>query len=542
MSRLLAIALSMLLCVPFCDGQQKSEYVYTSGTNAGTSAFSVNGTTGLLTSVAGSPFAVTGAALVADPFGHFLFSGGTGIDVAAINSATGALTPVPGSPFMSNLMFAALAVSPDGRFLYAGSGTSLYSFEIDVNRGALASLGSPSTVAFPVISLAVHPSGAFLYAGTNYLYEFAVNQQNGTLTNLGSIDSGQAVAISSNGKYLYAMTVDVIPADAAFVNAYSINLTSGALTPVAGSPFNVANTYLANLALDRTGQFLYEITDTESVAGFLLNTTTGALEEPVPGSPFLDDVGFPNQLVIDRSNQFVYSANTGPTYGLVDGLTINQRTGGLSLITAQSSKVPAGTYAITSVVPQASSTATLTSLSIRPTNPTVDITSASTEQFTAVGTYSDGTSQFLFASVNWNSSNPAVATISNSPGQNGLATLTGMGQTIISAELNGITAQATLTAERSALVSIAVSPANPSIQVGTSLPFTATGTFADGTTLDLTNSVTWKSANVKIAFVNPKGIALGRSAGRTAIVAQSGSVYGSTVVTVTPRTGNLEEY
>ena len=44
------------------------------------------------------------------------------------------------------------------------------------------------------------------------------------------------------------------------------------------------------------------------------------------------------------------------------------------------------------------------------------------------------------------------------------------------------------------LVSIAVTPANPSIALGTNQQFTATGTYTDGSTLNLTGSVTWSSS------------------------------------------------
>ena len=54
------------------------------------------------------------------------------------------------------------------------------------------------------------------------------------------------------------------------------------------------------------------------------------------------------------------------------------------------------------------------------------------------------------------------------------------------------------------LQSIAVTPANPSVADGLTEQFTATGTFSDGSTQDLTTQVTWASATTSVATIpNP---------------------------------------
>ena len=50
-----------------------------------------------------------------------------------------------------------------------------------------------------------------------------------------------------------------------------------------------------------------------------------------------------------------------------------------------------------------------------------------------------------------------------------------------------------LTVTAATLVSIAVTPANPSIAKGTTQQFTATGTYSDSSTANITSSVTWSS-------------------------------------------------
>jgi hypothetical protein len=83
---------------------------------------------------------------------------------------------------------------------------------------------------------------------------------------------------------------------------------------------------------------------------------------------------------------------------------------------------------------------------VTPANPS--ITKGATQQFTATGNYSDGSTQNLTASVMWTSLNPSLATITTG----GLATGVGTGNSTISATLNGITGSATLTVTAPTLV------------------------------------------------------------------------------------------
>jgi hypothetical protein len=88
------------------------------------------------------------------------------------------------------------------------------------------------------------------------------------------------------------------------------------------------------------------------------------------------------------------------------------------------------------------------------------------------------------------------------------------------------------------LVSIAVTPANPSITAGGQQQFTATGTYSDGSHQDLTNSATWTSSIPSVATISGTGLATGVAVGTTTIQATSGSIYGTTTLTVTA-TGNF---
>ena len=55
------------------------------------------------------------------------------------------------------------------------------------------------------------------------------------------------------------------------------------------------------------------------------------------------------------------------------------------------------------------------------------------------------------------------------------------------------------------LVSIAVTPTNPSIVLGTTEQFTATGTYSDNSTRNLTTSVTWSSSAKSVATISNAG-------------------------------------
>jgi uncharacterized repeat protein (TIGR01451 family) len=83
------------------------------------------------------------------------------------------------------------------------------------------------------------------------------------------------------------------------------------------------------------------------------------------------------------------------------------------------------------------------------------------------------------------------------------------------------------------LQSIAVTPADPSIVVGNSEQFTATGTYSDSSTKNLTALVTWSSGTLATATITALGQASGIAVGTSAIGAKLNSVTGSTTLTVT---------
>ncbi|MGA8307892.1 MAG: Ig-like domain-containing protein [Candidatus Acidiferrales bacterium] len=93
---------------------------------------------------------------------------------------------------------------------------------------------------------------------------------------------------------------------------------------------------------------------------------------------------------------------------------------------------------------------------------------------------------------------------------------------------------ATFTAAAATLKSIAVTPANPTEPINSSVQFTATGTYSDNSTKDITATVTWASSNTEAATINAAGlVTVGGTAGlTTTISATLNEVTGSTLLTV----------
>ncbi len=171
---------------------------------------------------------------------------------------------------------------------------------------------------------------------------------------------------------------------------------------------------------------------------------------------------------------------------------------------------------------------TLVSIAVTPVNPSITV--GGQQQFTATGTYSDGSHQNLTSTATWTSSSPGVAAINST----GLATGVAAGNTTITAASGTIHGSTGLTVTGSpVLVSIAVTPVNPSITVGGQQQFTATGTYSDGSHQDLTTTATWTSSSPSVATINATGLATGVGAGSTTIQAAVGTINGSTSLTVT---------
>jgi len=125
--------------------------------------------------------------------GSFVYTALVTNQVAAfsVNGATGALTPLPGSPFPAGNAPSFLAVA--NNFLYAQNADgSISGYSIDSNSGALAPLADSPFVGLNAGTLATDPSGKYLYLGTfKGIQGYNIDSATGALT-LGLANFGEA--------------------------------------------------------------------------------------------------------------------------------------------------------------------------------------------------------------------------------------------------------------------------------------------------------------------------------------------------------------
>lgn len=223
----------------------------------------------------------------------------------------------------------------------------------------------------------------------------------------------------------------------------------------------------------------------------------------------------------------------GLTIGLLAALTMV-----LAACSSATSTSPAATAT--------TSTPTLSSITIAPATPAA-LSMDSTLQFTATGTYSDGSTQDISSSVTWSSDTNSVATINSI----GLATGVSTGNANITATMSGVTSNSVVltvaapapsttaatsssAATLSSISIMAVSPDNSAnLAVGDIQQYTATGTYSDGSTADISSSVTWNSDDTGVATIDSNGFATGVAPGNANITAtMSGVTSSSAALTV----------
>jgi len=276
-------------CGSFCAGGGENY--------GGILGYTINATTGALKSINGLGFPPGDPrdypeGVTVDPAGKFAYVS-PGLWGYKINASTLALTAVPGSPF--GVGVGSPTVDPTGRFVYGENQNGIVGYTVSATTGALAPIsGSPFGSGTNPQGGVVDPTGKFAYVsnyGRNEVSGYTINANTGALTPIpGSpFAAGKgtgSLAVDPTGRFAYATN-----AGDGTVSGYTINATSGALTPVPGSPFAVVP-YLTSVAVDPTGKFAYVgncgdfcSAGSAGVWGYTINATSGALT-PIPGSPF----------------------------------------------------------------------------------------------------------------------------------------------------------------------------------------------------------------------------------------------------------------
>jgi len=244
----------------------------------------------------------------------------------------------------------------------------------------------------------------------------------------------------------------------------------------------------------------------------------------------------------DVTDQVVWSSNLPlvASFPYTTSPNKNRVVGGLA---------PGGTAIITAKVGSVSADFTLTVSdtaveSMVITNVPPSLPKGRTSQLKVIGTFSDTTTQDLTFDADWTSTPGTFATVSNDPASKGLVTALTEGSETITATFGGIPATTTLIVTVPVLQSITISPANPSILTLATGKFTATGTYSDGSSPDITSHVAWSPSDSSIATIVASGVSGGTatalSQGTTTITATLDGVSGTTSLRATG--GNLTSF
>ena len=227
-------------------------------------------------------------------------------------------------------------------------------------------------------------------------------------------------------------------------------------------------------------------------------------------------------------------------------------TGIASAASVGSTTISATSSAVSAMTRLTVTAATLSAIQVNPSN--VVLAPGTSQALTATGIFSDGSKQDLTTQATWSSSSPAAATFSTVAGSTGLVTAVAAGASKLTATVGSVSGSSIGSVTSATLVSIAITPAAPSIALGTTQQFIATGTYSDHSTQNVTSAVTWTSGTSAVATISnatgADGLANTVATGNSAITAAlSGitspsaalSVTAATLVSiqVTPATVNL---
>ena len=329
------------------------DYAYVSNSTSGsTYVAEYNIGSGALTAISGSPFSLgyVPVAMKVSPNNAFLYvgSGAGGIYLYTINSSTGALTSASSNPQITtgSASLSSLDISPDGNYLFAldSTGFILSEYALNTSSGALTgpttfatpgtsgctlagtpvsqsctvkvspsgsyvavALGTAGTVVYPYTSSGgitntayidaipccgnvSSPSGDFSLAfdSNDYLYIARTS----TLSSYGSVGSSTA---TYEGSVTYTSTSGTTPRAVTLSNAYTYLYTAnegssnisgfglsgaGSASALSGSPYT-GPTNVSALAWDNTSTYLIAVGYNASSGVQLFKPSSGVLGSAV---------------------------------------------------------------------------------------------------------------------------------------------------------------------------------------------------------------------------------------------------------------------
>jgi 6-phosphogluconolactonase (cycloisomerase 2 family) len=292
--------------------------------------FSIDAATGALTSLPGSPFFIGSEPVTmgADPTGRFLYVFAATVSFGisqeslfeyTIDPVSGVLTLTSSSPVtwesIPGILITSIAFSPAGNMAYLGQSASnsqigpILICTVDFTTGTLTQVASAQPASAQADHLGLAPGGNFLFStsGPNHQVDaFTIgatgmpSEISGSPYAVGNVAA--AIGVHPSGNFLYVVNENEPyqagsnPSQyAGSVSAFGIGATTGALTPISGSPF-AAGINAASIVVDPTGSLAYlastnYVTGTYSafaqIQGFSINSSSGALS-PFPAAAWTD--------------------------------------------------------------------------------------------------------------------------------------------------------------------------------------------------------------------------------------------------------------
>lgn len=312
----------------------------TPGSAGGTSAGSSGGatqSTGACSAGGGGNPAATGSPAA---FAYYENQGTIGATMVDTSGNFGQLVGFANPP--SSLQALGIMVVAQTKWLYQVVGLQIQGYSINGKTGALTDIaGSPFGLSgTEVASLATDSAGKFLFvcaANNDQVEVFSIDQTSGALAPVGTFATAGFAAQATTdglGKYLYVTAGNL----GSTVDVYSIGST-GLLTPISGSPFFIS---IATLRSEPTGKFLVGVTGNganngvvidKNVYVFSIDQSSGALS-PVTGSPFAT-TSIPADVAVHPNGALVYTFNgtvNGPSP--VEGFQLDTTTGALTALAA----------------------------------------------------------------------------------------------------------------------------------------------------------------------------------------------------------------
>ncbi|MDE1238535.1 Ig-like domain-containing protein [Vibrio aestuarianus] len=214
------------------------------------------------------------------------------------------------------------------------------------------------------------------------------------------------------------------------------------------------------------------------------------------------------------------------TWGDFDTATVTVSLAGLlSAVEAGNTTLTATKDGITSnTVDVNVSAAVITAIQVTPSP--VNVAKGQTQQLTATATFDDGTSSDISSSVTWGDFDTATVTVSLA----GLLSAVEAGNTTLTATKDGITSNTVdVNVSAAVIAAIQVTPSPVNVAKGQTQQLTATATFSDATSSDISSSVTWTPIDMATATVSPSGLLSAVEVGNTTLTATKDGITSNTV-------------